>query len=345
MNKIIFFDLDDTLYFRKDAFYIAFNEFFQNKHSDVRATANDRCRMRGDEVFYQAQNGTITTEEMYIYRFQTGFRDVGIEITPEQALEFLRLYKKSLYDLRLNSTVVSMLNCAKEHFEKLGIITNGESAHQRNKIKKFGLDQWIDSNLIVISGEHGCPKPDKRLFEIAAEKAHKNPEDLIIIGDSLLNDIIPADEMGWHSIWINLYNEHSQPPEYEVKEVNEIPLIFELQKECEHIKQRSSQGLKVKDEIGALLESCENAIKQNNFEEAVKMFKEILVSDGVQASVFLYYIAYLFIKQGKVNFKINELFTDDGMTTKAKQDLQALTDQDIKSTLEIYTKTNFINWN
>jgi len=186
--------------------------------------------MRGDEVFYQAQDGTITTEEMYIYRFQNGFRDVGIEITPEQALEFLRLYKKSLYELKLNPDVISLLDYAKENFEKLGIITNGESVHQRNKIKKFGLDQWIDSNLIVISGEHGCPKPDKRLFEIAAKKANKKTNDLIIIGDSLQNDIIPANELGWHSIWINLYNETSKPPEYEVKDVNEIQNIFELQK-------------------------------------------------------------------------------------------------------------------
>eukprot|EP00833_Pecoramyces_ruminatium_P000860 jgi/Orpsp1_1/1174892/evm.model.c7180000051859.1 len=233
--KTIFFDLDDTLYFRRDAFYIAFNEFFKGNYSDLKATANDRCRIRGDEVFYQSQDGTITIEEMYIYRYQNGFGDVGLKITPEQALEFLKLYKNALYNLKLNPEVIAMLNYAKANFEKLGIITNGESHHQRNKIKNLGLDQWIDPNLIIISGEHGCPKPDKRLFEISAERANKETNDLIIIGDSLENDIIPADEMGWNTIWINLYKETSEPPKYEVKEVQEIPALCELYHEdiCE----------------------------------------------------------------------------------------------------------------
>ena len=33
-----------------------------------------------------AHTGQITMEQMHIYRHQTGLRDVGISITPEQAL-------------------------------------------------------------------------------------------------------------------------------------------------------------------------------------------------------------------------------------------------------------------
>ena len=49
--KTIFFDLDDTLYFRRDAFFLAFDEFLGEKHQESKANANDRCRIRGDEVF------------------------------------------------------------------------------------------------------------------------------------------------------------------------------------------------------------------------------------------------------------------------------------------------------
>lgn len=224
--KTIFFDLDDTLYFRRDAFFLAFEEYFNGMHSECKSLANDRCRIRGDEVFYKAQSGVITTEEMYIYRFQTGFLDVGIEISREEAMIFYVLYKKHLYSMSLNPDVVSMLDFAKAHCDSLGIITNGESAHQHNKIHVLGLEKWILPELIVISGEHGCPKPDKKLFEIAAQKSGKTTDELIIIGDSFQNDIIPADELGWHTIWINLYDEKYRQPEFQVKKVSEIPEIL-----------------------------------------------------------------------------------------------------------------------
>ncbi|MDY6396743.1 MAG: HAD family hydrolase [Treponema sp.] len=226
MMKTIFFDLDDTLYFRRDAFFLAFDEFFGGKHANLKVFANDRCRIRGDEVFFKCQNGEITELEMYIFRFKTGFADAGIEISREQAEDFYKLYKKHLYSMKLNPQVVSMLDFAKAHFENLGIITNGHSEHQRNKIKTLGLENWISRDLIIISGEHGCPKPDKHLFEIAQEKSGKKPYELLIVGDSFQNDILPADKLGWHTIWINLYGENFSQPEYAVKEISEIPEIL-----------------------------------------------------------------------------------------------------------------------
>ena len=69
MMKTIFFDLDDTLYFRRDAFFLAFDEFFGGEHADLKEAANDRCRIRGDEVFFKCQKGEITELEMYIFRY------------------------------------------------------------------------------------------------------------------------------------------------------------------------------------------------------------------------------------------------------------------------------------
>ena len=219
--KTIFFDLDDTLYFRQDAFFQAFTAFFKSDDKELKKSASDRCRIRGDEVFYQSQRGIITMQEMYIYRFQKGFRDVGIELSDSEALDFHAVYKQFLYSMKLNPNVISMLDFAKSKFN-LGIITNGPSEHQRNKIHSLGLEKWINPELIVISGEHGFDKPEKELFKIAEQKSCKKPENLIIIGDSYKNDIIPASELGWHTIWLNLYDEKLSPPEYTGKNISEI---------------------------------------------------------------------------------------------------------------------------
>ena len=51
-----------------------------------RREAFDAVIRRGYEVFKPAHTGQITMEQMHIYRHQTGLRDVGISVTPEQAL-------------------------------------------------------------------------------------------------------------------------------------------------------------------------------------------------------------------------------------------------------------------
>ncbi|MBR1721192.1 MAG: HAD family hydrolase [Treponema sp.] len=220
--KTIFFDLDDTLYFRRDAFFLAFTDYFGHKYDTVKILANDRCRIRGDEVFFQSQQGIISEKQMYIYRFQTGFRDAGISISESDALEFYSLYKKELYSMKLNPATISMLDFAKKYFSQLGVITNGQSSHQRSKIENLGLNKWIDPKLIIISGEQGCPKPDKKIFKIAEEKSCTAPENLIIIGDSYSNDILPARDLGWHTIWIDLYGENFEAPEFRAENTMEV---------------------------------------------------------------------------------------------------------------------------
>ena len=81
-----FFDLDDTLYDRAVPYLAAFRQFFGVRYKGRAAQAFDAVIRRGYEVFKPAHTGQITMEQMHIYRHQTGLRDVGISVTPEQAL-------------------------------------------------------------------------------------------------------------------------------------------------------------------------------------------------------------------------------------------------------------------
>ena len=128
--KTVFFDLDDTLYSRCDAFFIAVEKFFCIKDECKKSQLCTFCRMRGDEVFFKAQRGEITNSQMYAYRFTKGFSDAGISITEKEALEFQSVYQKELYSLKLSESVIKMLDFAKNKFDALGIITNGPQEHQ-----------------------------------------------------------------------------------------------------------------------------------------------------------------------------------------------------------------------
>lgn len=82
---------------------------------------------------------------------------------------------------------------------KIGIIAN-QPLGTKERLAQHGIIEYID--LVVASAEEGVAKPDKRIFEIALEKSNCKPSDVVMIGDRIDNDIIPANLLGIHTIWI-----------------------------------------------------------------------------------------------------------------------------------------------
>lgn len=82
---------------------------------------------------------------------------------------------------------------------EIGIIAN-QSLGTRQRLEQHGVLRYID--LVIASAEEGVAKPDKKIFEIALERANCKPDNAIMIGDRIDNDIIPAKLLGMHTIWI-----------------------------------------------------------------------------------------------------------------------------------------------
>lgn len=82
---------------------------------------------------------------------------------------------------------------------KIGVIAN-QSLGTEKRLENFGILKYID--LVIASAEEGVSKPDKRIFEIALERACCKPENAVMIGDRIDNDIVPAKMLGMHTIWI-----------------------------------------------------------------------------------------------------------------------------------------------
>lgn len=82
---------------------------------------------------------------------------------------------------------------------KIGIIAN-QSLGTKERLEQHGVLQYID--LVIASAEEGVAKPDKKIFEIALEKGNCKPNNSVMVGDRIDNDIIPAKLLGMHTIWI-----------------------------------------------------------------------------------------------------------------------------------------------
>lgn len=82
---------------------------------------------------------------------------------------------------------------------KLGIIAN-QSLGTAMRLEKWGIRSYFD--VIAASAEEGIAKPDLEMFKIALGRAQCAPEDAVMIGDRLDNDIAPANMVGMKTIWI-----------------------------------------------------------------------------------------------------------------------------------------------
>ena len=84
---------------------------------------------------------------------------------------------------------------------RLALLTNGAGPSQRKKLAKFGLTDLFD--VVLIEGEMGFGKPDRRVFERALREVSVDPPDAWMVGDNLEWDVEQAQRMGLHAIWVD----------------------------------------------------------------------------------------------------------------------------------------------
>jgi len=84
---------------------------------------------------------------------------------------------------------------------RMGLLTNGSSDFQRKKIRRFDLDRYFE--IIVIEGEFGAGKPDRSVFLYALEQLGASPAQAWMVGNDLMRDIQPAQELGLGTVWVD----------------------------------------------------------------------------------------------------------------------------------------------
>ena len=113
---------------------------------------------------------------------------------------------------------------------KIGIIAN-QNPGSRERLEKMGLLKYID--IVVASAEEGVAKPDLRIFRIALERAACKPEEAVMVGDRIDNDIIPAKKIGMKTVWIKQgFGKYYKPnsaedkPDWTINTLNEVTDLF-----------------------------------------------------------------------------------------------------------------------
>ena len=84
---------------------------------------------------------------------------------------------------------------------KLGLIAN-QPMEVIPILEENGLMKYFSVN--AISAVSGFNKPDLRIFKYALEAAGCQPQQAVMIGDRIDNDIVPAAVLGMKTIWVNI---------------------------------------------------------------------------------------------------------------------------------------------
>lgn len=83
------------------------------------------------------------------------------------------------------------------------LISNGSGPNQRRKLQKAGLDRIFDDEHILISGEVGHDKPDRVIFEHAHHITQHQPKHTIMVGDNIECDCLGAMRYGTQCAWMS----------------------------------------------------------------------------------------------------------------------------------------------
>lgn len=84
---------------------------------------------------------------------------------------------------------------------RLGIISNaGDAGNVQRLIDHFKLRAYFTP--ILISAEVGIRKPDTRIFDTLLAQWELRAEEVVMVGDLLGADILGAQRIGMHQIWL-----------------------------------------------------------------------------------------------------------------------------------------------
>lgn len=204
MITSIVFDVDDTIYDQQAPYRIAMEKCFPDFDMTHMNQAYIRFRHYSDIGFPRVMTGEWTTEYFRFWRCKETLLEFGYhEIDEEMGNHFQEVYEHELENITMLDEMRMTLDFLKEKNVRMGIITNGPTEHQLKKVKKLGLYDYVDPKCVIVSQATGFQKPEKEIFNLAAEQFDMNPSTTLYVGDSYDNDVMGAFNSGWHSMWFN----------------------------------------------------------------------------------------------------------------------------------------------
>jgi putative hydrolase of the HAD superfamily len=257
-GTVLFFDLDDTLVVERasaEEAFLAAAQLAQERYNIDPALLSQQVRIRARELWHELPTypycveigissweglwGDFTGEHEMLgelnrladrYRLDSwhrALRDSDIddrEFALELSQRFIAERRKRHIPFPETAAVLTELAAS----SRLGLITNGAPAIQREKIQGSGVGHFFED--IIISGEVNAGKPEREIFRIAMNRFNAEPAACAIVGDSINRDIAGGQQAGMRTIWINRDGKKldTYQPDHIISSLTEIPELLRV---------------------------------------------------------------------------------------------------------------------
>jgi HAD superfamily hydrolase (TIGR01662 family) len=174
----------------EESFVFAFRELFESRHYERTV---DHIEQPTTELFRQVMA-------------QFGYSELPGDII-QHAME--RFYSVSEAHWTPKRGVKRVLDDLKEDGIQLALISNaGDVANVLRLLNKGQLGSYF--NPLLVSAAEGIRKPHVTLFRKVLRAWKLHAKQIVMVGDSLMEDIVGAQRAGIHQIWLK---EHVDTPE------------------------------------------------------------------------------------------------------------------------------------
>ena len=197
--QYLLFDADNTLF--------DFDAAERNAHQKLCGEYGLAFSEEGYQLYHQCNAqlwhefdlGRCTKEYLLVERFRRYLAITGERADPE-ALNIAHLQALGEGAILLPGALELCRQLAVNH--KLYILTNAVASVQRQRFERSPIASFFQG--VFISEDIGCGKPSREYFDYVFRVVPElNPDNALVIGDSLSSDIQGANNAGLPCCWFN----------------------------------------------------------------------------------------------------------------------------------------------
>ncbi len=195
MIKAVFFDIDDTLYDTSGFAKLA-------RKAALQAMIDAGLPLSQQEAYLLLREIIKEKGSNYDKHFNILTKRVMGEEKPLLiALGMITYHNVKFALLRLFPDTMSTLIYLKKSNYQMGVISNGLTIKQWEKLIRLGLHHFFDD--VVTSQEAKSEKPDRKIFQLALDRMGCPAEESVMVGNKFSEDILGATKAGMSAILVN----------------------------------------------------------------------------------------------------------------------------------------------
>ena len=224
--QAVFFDLDGTLLDHDAATRAGALGLFA-RYRDRLTDSDEILLQRWEDLtelhFDRYLRGEISYAGQRRERIRGLFDIAPSGMSDAKADEVFAVYRAAYErNWELFPDVIDTLDALRRY--RLGVITNGGSVHQRQKLEGVGiLDRFA---AVVASEDEGVAKPHPDIFRAACESMGAPPSACVHVGDRLDVDAIGASQAGLRGVWLDRHDNGPGPASVErITRLTELPAL------------------------------------------------------------------------------------------------------------------------